>query len=328
MYIRIETEQDNQHAALNWIIPRGDADRAQRIASAIYRYWITEGYFTEGRDWLEQSLTIGSGASTAVRGWTLVGAGVAAYFTGDYARATACNEEARVIFSDVGDSRGVASSYGNLGLIADAGMDYDRAVELYEEALGRFRQLDDQTHVRYMVGNLGLIAYFQERYGDANTLMEESLALAREAGDRHSVAISLGNLGMVALEQGDYARAMALQREVLLMRRDLMNQPHLARTLENVAMIAAMTDQPIHAARLFGAADALRDEVGGTLQSNDRAIRDRYITRARTQAGDHAFTAAWAGGATLSPDAALTYAFDDAWDTFPTGYQRQDPTAE
>jgi tetratricopeptide (TPR) repeat protein len=222
----------------------------------------------------------------------------------------------------------VACCYGNLGLIADAEMDYDRAVALYSEALERFRALDDQTHVRFMLGNLGLIRYFQQEYAHANALMEESLALSQATGDRHSEAISLGNLGMVAFALGDYDRALALQREVLLIRREMSNQAHLALTLEKVAMIVAATGEPTRSARLFSAAEALRADVGGTVQPNDREILDRSIATARHQSGEIAFTTAWAAGATLSPDAAIDEALDGDWDYTSTGYRAEDVTRD
>ncbi len=78
------------------------------------------------------------------------------------------------MFSDLGDARGVACCYGNLGLIADAEMDYDRAVALYERGARTVPRLDDPTHVRFMLGNLGLIRYFQREYEHAMALIEES----------------------------------------------------------------------------------------------------------------------------------------------------------
>lgn len=309
----LEIEHDNLRAALRWSIDQRDAETALRITAAVYRFWVTEGHFSEGRDWFERALAIEGGGTTTARGWALIGAGVIAYFLGNYDRATTCNHQARTVFDDLGNLRGVASSYGNLGLIADAEMDYDRAVALYQEALDRFRELDDVVHIRFMLGNLGLIRYFQEQYERASELMEESLALAQEMGDRHSEAISLGNLGLVAFALGDYERAASLQREVLLLRRELSNQAHLATTLDKVAMIAAATGSPIRAARLFGAADALRLEIGSTVLPNDRQILDRSITAALHQIGDLAFETAWEAGAGLTPDAAIDYALTDEW---------------
>jgi non-specific serine/threonine protein kinase len=327
-FSRLATEHDNLRAALGWTIEQHDAQTAQRIASSIYRFWVTEDHFTEGRDWLEAALALDPGKSTSPRGWSLIGAGVLAFFLGDYQRATECHIEARGIFTAIGDARGVASCYGNLGLIADAEMDYDLAIERYSEALERFRALNDVTHIRFMLGNLGLIRYFQGRYDDASALMEESLAIAREMGDRHSQAISLGNLGMVAYALGDYDRAAAIQRDVLLLRRELPNQSHLATTLDKVAMIAAVTGAPTRAARLFGAADALRAEVGGLVLPNDREILDRAITRARAETGEIAFTTAWDAGARLSADAALNYALGETWDDVSASYRTEDARAE
>jgi len=327
-FSRLDTEHDNLRAALGWAIEQRDALTAQRIGSSIYRFWITEGHCTEARHWLEAALALDPDSASAPRGWTLIGAGVIAFFLGDYQRATDCHIEARALFTELGDPRGVACCYGNLGLIADAEMDYDRAVELYSDALERFRALGDQAHTRFMLGNLGLIRYFQQEYQHAESLMQESLALAREMGDLHSQAISLGNIGMVAFALGDLERAAAIQREVLSLRRDVPNQTHLATTLDKVGMIAAATGAPTRAARLFGAADALRAEVGGLVLPNDREILDRSIDLARSEAGEIAFATAWDAGSRLSPEAAIDYALGEDWNDVSTSYRSQDMTAE
>ncbi len=112
------------------------------------------------------------------------------------------------------------------------------------------------------------------------------------------------------------------------MRRELSNQSHLASTLEKVAMIAAATGAPIRAARLFGAADALRAEVGGAIQPNDREVLDRSITAARSQTGEIAFNTAWLAGATLTVESAIDEALASDWDHTPTGFRAEDMRAE
>ena len=70
-----------------------------------------------------------------------------AFFQGDYDRAAALWEESLALFRDLGDTIGIAYSYGNLGLVADAQDDYERAIASYEQALALFRQLDDRTYI-------------------------------------------------------------------------------------------------------------------------------------------------------------------------------------
>jgi tetratricopeptide (TPR) repeat protein len=311
-FARLTAEHDNVRAALAWTIEIGDAETAQRISGQLVRFWVTEAHLAEGRQWTEQALSLDGGAPDLHRAKALLGAGVLTYFQGDYAGSEAYTTGALEDYQAVGDMTGVASSYGNLGLVADASEDYPLAVERYERALEIFRQLDDRIHISYMLGNLGLIAYFQGDYDRAEPLIEESLALAEERGDRHSVAISLGNLGLVAFARGNYERAATLQREVLLLRKVVTNRSHVAASLDKCAVIAAARQEAERAAQLFGAAAGLRAELGATQQSNDREYNERYIGIAREQLGDEAFTSAWEQGAAMSVEEAVAYALDEA----------------
>jgi predicted ATPase/transcriptional regulator with XRE-family HTH domain/Tfp pilus assembly protein PilF len=304
-FARLQSEHDNLRAALGWTIAEREAIAAMRLSGTLYRFWATMGHFEEGRRWLEQSLALDSGAPSGPRGNTLLGAGVMAFFQGEFALAEERWREALAVFQALDNTRGIAYSYGNLGLVADAAEDYDRARESYEAALALFRQLQDRAYVAYMLHNLGLIAYFQEEYERAAALYAESLATVRERGDQQSVPITLGNMGLVAFAQGDYARALELQREALTLGRQLSNKPWLARSLANFAQIAAATDEPERAARLFAAAEATRTAFGATIPPNDQELNDRSIALARGQLGEQAFAEAWRAGEAMTLEEAI-----------------------
>jgi non-specific serine/threonine protein kinase len=311
-FARLTAEHDNIRAALAWAVEIGDAETALRISGELTRFWVTEAHLAEGRQWTEEALALDGGEPSLQRAKALLGAGVLAFFRGDYTASEAFTSGALEDYQAIGDMTGIASSYGNLGLVADAGEDYPLAVERYERALAIFRELDDRVHIGYMLGNLGLIAYFQGDYNRAQPLMEESIVLAEQRGDRNGVAISLGNLGLVAIARGDYERADAIQQEVLQMRKVVTNRSHVAASLDKCAVIAAARGQAERAASLFGAAAGLRAELGSAQQSNDREYNQRYMQIAHDQIGDEAFTAAWEHGATMSYDEAMAYALEEA----------------
>jgi tetratricopeptide (TPR) repeat protein len=307
-FARLEREHDNLRAALAWALDRGAAESALRLGGALYRFWATEGHYEEGSRWLERALALAGGESTVARGNALLGAGVMAYFRGDYDAAADRWNAGLSLFRDLGHDLGVAYAYGNLGLVADAAGDYERAVASYEAALALFRRLDARTYVGFMLHNLGLIAYFERRYDRAAALFDEALDLARTLEDHHSVAMTLGNLGLVAFGAGDYERARTLHREALDLGRRLNNRPWLARGVEQVALLAAATGAPERAARLFGAAAAERRRFGGAQSDNDREINEAHIAETRARLGAAAFAAAWTDGESLTLDDAVAEA--------------------
>jgi hypothetical protein len=103
-----------------------------------------------------------------------------------------------------------------------------------------------------------------------------------------------------------------LQTEALSRRRGLTNQPPLIRNLENFAHIAAMTNRPIRAARLYGAAEALRAQLGIPLPPGDRALDQRYIDEARSCASEFEFQAAWDEGRLMTLAESIEFALSDS----------------
>lgn len=310
-YARLDQEQGNLRAALRWALDRQEAGIVLRLTATLYRFWATMGLYREGREWYNRVLAIPGPHPAAPRANSLLGAGVMAYFLGDYVAAEAHWHEAKALFEELDDTRGIAYSYGNLGLIGDATEDYPRAVACYEAALALFRQLEDQTYIEFMLHNLGMIAYFQGDLARATALYEESLGSARQRQYPASIALPLGNLRLAKIEEGDYASALDLQTESLVTSSQPPSPSWLAKCVENFAMIAAATEQPERAARCFGAAAALRTRVGSTLQQNDREINERYAARARAALGDDAYDQIAAAGQAMTIEQMVGFALSD-----------------
>jgi hypothetical protein len=114
----------------------------------------------------------------------------------------------------------------------------------------------------------------------------------------------------VARSQGNYEGARALYEESLGIFRPTGEQRGIAAVLEGLAGIAAAADQAERAARLFGAAAALRAAIATPLAPGERADYDRYVAATHAALGEEAFAAAWAAGRALSVDQAITFALE------------------
>ncbi len=100
------------------------------------------------------------------------------------------------------------------------------------------------------------------------------------------VSFSLGNL---ARERGDLEAGQALWAESLTIRWALGDRRGIAIALEG----SASTASPITAARLWGAAETLRMEIGAPLPPNELARLNQQVASARRALGnDSAFDSA------------------------------------
>jgi non-specific serine/threonine protein kinase len=82
----------------------------------------------------------------------------------------------------------------------------------------------------------------------------------------------------------------------------------MAECLEGCAAVAGAAGQPRRAARLYGAADALREATGAPVSTMDRAEHDELLGRIRTRLGPHGFAAEWAAGRAIELEEATQLA--------------------
>ena len=79
----------------------------------------------------------------------------------------------------------------------------------------------------------------------------------------------------------------------------------MAADLEGVAEVAAAQKHPLWAARLWGAAAALRETLGAPIPLIDRAAYQAAVAAARTQLCPDRFDAAWAEGRRMTLEQVL-----------------------
>ena len=84
------------------------------------------------------------------------------------------------------------------------------------------------------------------------------------------------------------------------------NGDDIASSLEGWAGVEVAQGQPMWAARLWGAAEALREAIRAPLPPIERADYERAVAAACRSLGEQAFAAAWAQGRSMSLDQVLT----------------------
>jgi non-specific serine/threonine protein kinase len=70
---RLEADQSNLRAALDWFIAGHHGTDALRMTVLLGRYWAIHGDLSEGRTWFERALAIPTSAPAQVRAATLTG---------------------------------------------------------------------------------------------------------------------------------------------------------------------------------------------------------------------------------------------------------------
>jgi predicted ATPase/DNA-binding XRE family transcriptional regulator len=299
-YPRLEREDDNLRAALEWLLEAGEAELALRLAGAVWRFWQRHGDIREGRRWLEEGLAKGGHVPAPIRAKALWGAGWLAYYQGDYARCRELGAEHLAIARAWGDALSTRNALTGLGMAALAEGEHAEAVRALQEALDACLPLGNTWHCATSFLNLGNATMVAGDVARAASLYTEALARYRARGDEVFTARARQHLGFVPLLRGEYIQAGELFAQSLRAFRDLGEQPGIADGLEAVAALCAATGDAGEAGRLIAAAAELRERIGVAPLPYLRAIWQPYIARAEAVLGAAAWSAAGEQGRTLS----------------------------
>ena len=222
--------------------------------------------------------------------------GVLARYRGDFARARALLEESLALSREWGHKSAVADVLLNLGSVAKNEGDYARATALYQECLILSREIGHRLHIGVALENLAIVTHYQGDDERASELAEEAKTLLLALGAKQQIAVCLWALGNVAFARGDGKRATTLYRESLTLQRTLGDRRGIAECLEALASVMAAAKQAEPAARLLGAAEALREAIKSPVPREDRPAYDRSMAAIQDFLPQEAFSLAWAQG--------------------------------
>lgn len=308
---RLEQEHDNHRAALSWALERRKAGLALRLSAALGEFWYMRGHLSEGRRWLERGLAGDGMLPVRARAKALNEAGYMALYQGELEPAIALLDESVGLFTELGAEPWVATSLMNLGHALLHQGDNERLKALCKEAEGLRSQFVDQEAIAMLLLFLGMVTLHEGNYERTVALLDESLALFRKLGDTRRMTMCHSYLWMATLAQGNQERAAALLKENLHLLRRLGLKPQIFYGLLESAVMAAVREQPARAARLWGAAEALREVIGLALPLWDHAPTgyEGQLAAVRAQLGNGAsWEAAWQEGRTIGMEEAIEYA--------------------
>jgi tetratricopeptide (TPR) repeat protein len=274
--------------------------------------------------------------------------GLIAYFQGNYPAAIAWLTEGLRLEREKGDELNVQSHLVILGVVASLQGQPDAAEACFREASHLAREIHVNFYTQLLLTNTGLGAYYVGDLARSAELLEQVVRLARERGTLanlgigcyalaqtlyqlgdharsaelveeglaaeplylRAVALLLGVRARLALARNDLAQASQDLRESLAHRRRMGARRDVAEALEWAASLAVRQGQPLHAARLLGAAQALREQIGAPLPVVERPDYERTLALVTAELDPTALQMAWDECGALSWDQAADLAID------------------
>ncbi len=311
---QLQAEYGNIRAALSWLTEMAElepdaAEAALRLAGALWPFWRIRARLSEGRGWLE-SVMAGAGAAT-VPAQVVLGAGVLAWAQGDYDRARPLLQRALDGLRVNHDVEGAGRSLLALGRLRWDEGNVARAEVAYAEALDLFEGPENRTGAALARHGLALVAYRRGEYQQTKALFTEALAEWSALGHVWGLAGCVpGHLGDLDRRLGNEQAASAKYRDSLALHHSQGDWENVAWNLIGLAAVA-VTTEPAKAARLLGAAAALKEPPAAPLGPDERKDYNWAAGEARGILGEVAFAAALEAGR-AQPEAAITEALEEA----------------
>ena len=321
----LEAEHANFRAAREWCAAAAPDD-ALRLAVALSEFLRLRGHLGEARVWLEQGVGLvrsddaqarpTTAAQQVLYGRALMELCHCAAWHGAHAAASAAAEAAVRILRHRQD---VAGLIGALPVLASTYLhcgDVARAQETSAESQALVQQQGaDDVAVGWTLFFQGVLDYTVNDGHRAARWWAESARRLGAGRELCGLAYALIGGAALALDQGNAKEAATALEEGLSTLATVGERWGSVHGIEVAARLAVVmaerqtTDArtwALRAARLFGAAEALRETLGAQLLAFHRRSRDPGVAGLRALLDGAAVEAAWASGRGLTLEQAVT----------------------
>jgi len=188
------------------------------------------------------------------------------------------------------------------------------AARAYAEESGRFsREIGLSWSVAQTELILARIASIYSHWDEARRHALAAVEVYQELRDPLLLNMSYHELGDIELRAGNLAEARRHLQNCILAWQEFGQQAFVAHELESFAYIARAQNEPLRAARLLGAAEAVLEGIGTSAVGVER-LEDEYqktVIWLHTQLDETAYEAAWSEGCAMSMEQAISYALQE-----------------
>jgi predicted ATPase/class 3 adenylate cyclase len=311
---RLEAEHDNLRAALAWSLGTpaahgaGEGERAViglRLVQALIPFWYQHGHATEGRQWLQRAMDLASSDGGAPLAGVAHGLGVLMDTQGEPDAARRLFERSLVIWRELGDRDCEARELSSLGIAHHHLGDLEAARPLLAESIAIARDIGNPVRLAAGLTNLGQLESAAGNLDRATQALQEALTIDSQLGDLLGAALDRQSLALVSLRAGRPSQARDLLSGTFDYVASSGNTSFNANILELSAAITAELGDPLRAARLAGAAEAIRQQSGLLATELDAAVLEEHLAPARSAVTSQAWAAELDAGRALTQHEAV-----------------------
>ncbi len=212
------------------------------------------------------------------------------------------------IFRELNYSPGMWMAYTNLAHWEGLHRNFQESEKYVALAQASMKDGSLSIQVGFLNLGMGMSTRFQGRFERAQQYFEEGLRIFKHIGHKGMIAASSSEIAHTQRAMGRFAEAKKTYRETIKVFQDYGNRPGVAHQLECFAMIAVAEEEPQHAAKLFGAAETIRELTGHKRTDEEEAEEAQFMSRLRAMLPEAEFNTLWAEGKSMTMDGAIQLA--------------------
>jgi tetratricopeptide (TPR) repeat protein len=313
----IERELGNLRQVLTWTLGApGDGSVAPaergvlglRMCAALSWFWYTSGYVAEGREWAERASAVASGEQGEELATVLHTLGILTMQQGQNRTGRDIIAKSLRIWRRLGRQEKIALELNSMGVAYRSLGDRETARRLFEESLQAGLAAGNSGRVATAVSNLGLLDLDEGRVEQAIERFAEAEEADRKRGDVWGIAADWVNRAGAFVAGGRSDEAMALLRSHAAEVAALGDTDMTINVIELFALCHAAAGDAPGAARLAGAAEALREQASLPPSEPDQVFLERHLADSRAAMSAADWRAEREAGRTLALDEALALA--------------------
>ena len=156
---------------------------------------------------------------------------------GNYEAAMQYADQALFRAQKINFKKGIAYSFGNIGLIYKYQGNYGKALDSYFNSLTIREQIEDKRGLANTYNSIGLIYEYQGNYEKALDSHFKSLKIMEEIGNKKGVSFSYNNIGIVYEKQGNYEKALDNYFKSLTIKEEIGYKQGIASSYNNIGNI-------------------------------------------------------------------------------------------
>jgi predicted ATPase/DNA-binding CsgD family transcriptional regulator len=303
----LDLEADNIRAAIQCCLADpGSADLGLGMAAGLGRYWSNRA-LSEGVRWID-ALLERHGSNEALRGRALFVRSYLAVTQGDQVAGLESVAEAGAIARRAKDDALLVRILAIQAALQVMAGEVSSGRASSAEAKKVADSLGDDIPLIAAAQSEGLMAFVDGDFARLRDIGLDAAARCRQNHELYMLSTHLTSAGIGSLMLGEQAAAEAALIEALQASLAIDDRPGLALRLQALAYQAAMAGQAKRSARLLGAAEAIRREVGALVSPLSTPLVEPARKLAETELGHDGFKSAFDEGARHDRETAVALA--------------------